>query len=171
MNAIADRPATLYEMSREMEEALSNISVDEETGEVTGLEEVEALRIPLRDKCINVARFIANNDEFVSGLEKMKANIERRIKTRRNLSERLKTRVLDAMIHQLDEKKLEDHDIVISARKSEFIEILNPELIDQKFIAVKTETAISKKEIKAAIKSGETVSGARLAESFTLQIK
>ena len=161
---------SLYQLSKEMEEALSNVSIDEETGEITGLEEVEALSVPLREKCVNVARYVATNDNFISGLEKARDDIERRIKSRKRLSETLKSRVLTAM-SQMDERKIEECDIVLLARRSESVEIFDPDAIDPKFVTTKTETSISKRDIKAALKAGEDVPGARIAESFSLQIK
>lgn len=165
-----EKAPSLYSMTAVMQDALSNIRLDEETGEVTGWEEVEALSLPLTEKTLNVCRFIASNDHFIEGLEKVRAETDKRIRRHKKLSEYLKKNVLVAMA-QLDSRRLEDFDIVAYARRSEAVDIVDQSLIPESFITVTSETSVRKQDIKKALKSGKDVPGARLVENLSLTIK
>jgi gp157 len=58
----------------------------------------------------------------------------------------------------------------IKFTKSTSTEIYDESLIDKKFIEVVTTEKISKEKIKAALKAGEEVQGARLVENKNLKI-
>jgi len=59
---------------------------------------------------------------------------------------------------------------VVRNHKSTSTEIYDESLIDKKFIEVVTTEKISKEKIKAALKAGEEVQGARLVENKNLKI-
>ena len=59
----------------------------------------------------------------------------------------------------------------LSLRKSKSVEIIDAELIPEAYRVVKTTETINKIEIKKAIESGLTVSGATIKENNNLQIK
>ena len=58
----------------------------------------------------------------------------------------------------------------IKFTKSTSTEIYDESLIDSRFIEVVTTEKISKEKIKAALKAGEEVQGARLVENKNLKI-
>ena len=51
---------TLYEIKQKYLDAMNNISVDEETGEILGLEELSSIEGEFDDKAENVSLYIKN---------------------------------------------------------------------------------------------------------------
>jgi CxxC motif-containing protein len=91
-------------------------------------------------------------------------------KSRAKTVEKLKNNLSVAM-QIFDIEKIETPLLKISFRKSETCEIDDAALIDKKYITEKTTESIDKTAIKAAIKAGEIVVGARIQENKNIQIK
>ena len=162
----------IYEIPHEMRLALENVVVDEETGEIIGMDKVDAIAESATQKIANVARYIREMEHQIEGMKEAKANIDKRIKTAQKLVDWLKVRGVQAMI-AIDERKIEEPDIRVSTRASEFVALDDEGLLDKRFIKTEiiTKSSPNKAAIKEAIKAGETVAGARLCKNFTLQIK
>jgi hypothetical protein len=91
-------------------------------------------------------------------------------KARNKVIERMKTTLSDAM-ELFEIEKLETPTMKISFRASETTEVTNEELLDSRFLTIKTTTSPNKKAIKEAIESGETVLGAYIKRNKNIQIK
>lgn len=61
--------ASLYEISTDFLKALDGLEVDEETGEITNFDAVEALNAQFEDKAESVACYIKNLTAFVADLK------------------------------------------------------------------------------------------------------
>lgn len=162
----------IYEIPHEMRLALENVVVDEETGEIIGMDKVDAIAESATKKIANVARYIREMEHQIEGMKEAKANIDKRIKTAQKLVDWLKVRSVQAMI-AIDERKIEEPDIKVSTRKSESVSLDDESLLDKKFVKVEviTKQSPDKKAIKEAIKAGEEVKGAHLCTNYSLQIK
>lgn len=91
-------------------------------------------------------------------------------KSRVKSIERLENNLSVAMqIFDID--KIESPVMKISFRKSESVEIDDVNLIDKKYINVKTTETPDKSAIKDAIKAGEIVIGAHISVNKNIQIK
>lgn len=68
-------------------------------------------------------------------------------------------------------KKVSGNAYAISLRKSESVNITNPDLLGEDYLRRKEIVEPDKTAIKAAIKSGKEVPGAMLQENFSLQMR
>lgn len=164
----------IYEIPHEMQLALNALTIDEETGEIIGWDKVEALTESATTKIANCARFIRYAEVQIDAMDKVIADIKTRKQSAQNLVDKLRVKVVQALLAMPDGKrKVEEPDIRVSTKKSESIALDDEKLLDKKFIKVEviTKQSPDKKAIKKAIKSGEEVAGARLCTNYTLQIK
>ena len=165
---------SIYSIPHEIEMALNAMTIDEETGEVIGWERLDELTQGAADKIANTARFIRYAEVQIDAMDKVIANIKARKQSAQNLVDKLRVKVVQALLALPDGKrKIEEPDIKVSTRKSESVSLDDESLLDKKFVKVEviTKQSPDKKAIKEAIKSGEEVKGAHLCTNYTLQIK
>ena len=129
----------------------------------------EELAQDLKDKSANVIAVVRNQeltiealDNEIKRLQAMKDSIKKKL-------DKFKTYIKSSMIVNNIEK-IETPLGIIKFTKSTTTEIYDESLIDKKFIDVITTEKISKEKIKAALKAGEEVQGARLVENKNLKI-
>ena len=129
----------------------------------------EELTQDLKDKSANVIAVVRNQeltiealDNEIERLEAMKDSIKKKL-------DKFKTYIKSSMIVNNIEK-IETPLGIIKFTKSTTTEIYDESLIDKKFIEVVTTEKISKEKIKAALKAGEEVQGAKLVENKNLKI-
>jgi len=165
---------SIYSIPHEIQTALNALTIDEETGEVIGWERLDELTQGAADKIANTARFILYADVQIDAMEKAIANIKARKQSAQNLVDKLRVKVVQALLAMPDGKrKVEEPDIKVSARPSDVVLIDDETLLDEKFFNIKIvkERKVSKTAIKDAIKAGGDVKGAHLVKSYKLQIK
>lgn len=168
---------TLYEINKEIEEILdtgfSENAVDKETGEIIRekLEsELDNLKEARAVKVENIALYIKNAELFSKEIEEEEKRLkERREKLNAKLGW-LKSYLTNNMLI-IGDVKFETPRVKIGFRKSESVNILNPDIIPKEYLNEKITYTPDKTKIKAAIKSGEIVSGAVLSENQNIQIK
>ena len=80
----------------------------------------------------------------------------------------LKARYLQTM-QAHGKTKIQGTAYSLSVRIDKVVSLSNEELIPEKFWKIKTERAVDKTAIKKAIKEGQSVPGAELVDSFSLQ--
>ena len=122
----------------------------------------------LKDKSANVIAVVRNQeltiealDNEIERLKTMKDSIKKKL-------DKFKCYVKNAMLVN----NIERIDTTLGAikfTKSTTTEIYDESLIDKKFIEVVTTEKISKEKIKAALKAGEEVQGAKLVENKNLK--
>lgn len=148
-------------------------SIDPDTGEIINeqaLQRVEALAaqktVALTDLGLFVKQadsiYIAHLDSVIAELKARKARIEKA----RDIAQAVIEKLLPVG------EKLETDFVTLSWRKSEAVVVDGaPELLPEKYQRVKITVDADKTAIKAAIKAGEIVPGARLEVRQNLQIK
>jgi len=160
----------LYEIKEQYLQALNNIQLDEDTGEMLGFEELNSLNEVFEEKADNIACFVKEliaNEEAIK-LEEKALSIRR--KTLNKKSEALKE-YLSAQMIELGKEKIETARNAISFRKSSSVFIEDENLIPNQFIKEIITTSIDKIAIKQVIKEGGEVIGAKIIESQNIQIK
>lgn len=164
----------IYEIPLAIRNALEAITIDEETGEIVGADKLDELTESAQVKIANTARYIRELDAQIVGMEIAADNMKKRINTAKKFRDFLAVRSVQAMLALPNGvRKIEEPDIRVGLRKSESVEITDEKKLAEKYIRTKivTTTEPNKAEIKAAIKAGETVDGARLNTNFSLTIK
>ena len=145
-----------YDVAKDYIERMEYLEqgINAETGEMTDNSNqlaiwTEELTQDLKDKSTNV-------------IAAMKDSIKKKL-------DKFKTYIKSSMLVNNIEK-IETPLGAIKFTKSTSTEIYDESLIDKKFIEVVTTEKISKEKIKAALKAGEEVQGARLVENKNLKI-
>lgn len=164
---------TLYEINAQIDQILSNIEIDEETGEVlfdTTL--LESLQIAHDVKIENIACYVKNLNSDIEALKTEEKNLNSRRKSKEKLVERL-TYMLD---NDLRGQKFETARCTISYRKSTstvvdeavFLEKYkgNPDLCTPN-----TTYKYDKAQLKKKIQAGETIDGVTLSVNNNISIK
>ena len=158
----------LYQITQEAQ----YLAVLLETEELTPELEQELLinQEQLQTKGINYAKVIANyqseSDQIDAEIKRLKAMKESRDKKVTWLTESLKKAMIVSGI-----EKIESPLFKISLRKSEAVEVEIPEALPVDWQVKKVTITADKVAIKKAIKEGYSITGARLVENFSLQIK
>jgi hypothetical protein len=158
----------LYQITQEAQYLAALLETEELTPEL----EAELLinQEQLQSKGINYAKVIANyqseSDQIDAEIKRLKAMKESRDKKVTWLTESLKKAMLVSGI-----EKIESHLFKISLRRSEAVEVEIPEALPIDWQVKKVTITADKVAIKKAIKEGYSITGARLVENFSLQIK
>ena len=160
---------SLYKITQKQQELFDFIL--EAEGEITPDVE-ESLKInaenfesKARSYIWMIKKLESENVTISNELERLK-HIEKR---NDKLIDRLKESMKMALEIFGESKKIDT--FTLSLRKSKSVEIIDAELIPEAYRVVKTTETINKIEIKKAIESGLTVSGATIKENNNLQIK
>jgi hypothetical protein len=158
----------LYEITREALELASLLETEELTPE---LEEMLVInQEQLQAKAGNYAKVIANIQGDSDAID---AEIKR-LKAMKESKDRAVTRLKDAvknamMVSGID--KIESPLFKLSLRRSEAVEVEVPEALPIDWQVKKVTITADKVAIKQAIKEGYSITGARIIENFSLQIK
>lgn len=158
----------LYEINAELEALLEQ--VDSETGELTcDMDALEALMIARDEKLEGMALYVKNMDAEAAAIKAEEKALADRRKALESKAERTRVFLQDA----LSGETIKTARVVVSYRRSEAVEIRDPDFIlyaDPKFLTQKNPD-INKTAIKAAIKAGEIVPGAELVTRQNMSIK
>lgn len=139
--------------------------VDAETGEVIDLDKMNALQMERGEKIENVALWVKELDAEAKAIREE----EKRLAERRKVNENKIASLKGYLSMALSGQKFSTPRVKISWRKSEAVDIPDPEKIPASWYRAKYE--IARDDIKAALKAGETVPGASLIENTNIQIK
>lgn len=153
--------ATLYDIDRRI-----LALVDEETGEISDLEQLDKLQLERDAKIENIALWIKNlkSDEESYKAEKQAfEDRQRQARQRRESLERYLSAVLNG-------EKFKTPKVECSFRKSQRIEVDDISSLPDEFLKYKDPEA-DKMAIKEAIKGGKEIAGARIINVLNLQIK
>lgn len=156
--------ATLYELVKEIENF--DLQVDEETGELLNIDELDALQLEKDAKVENICLWIKNLKSDAEAYRTEKKAFEQKIRTAENKAARL-TAYVDYI---LAGDKFKSSKVSVSYRKSEQIECADMLMVDPDYLRFK-EPELDKKKIKDAIKAGVEVKGCQLVERQNIQIK
>lgn len=151
----------------EIDDAIMSL-IDEETGEITDIEALEALEMEREQKITNVACAAKNAKALYEALKAEKQAIEKRMKAAENTEKRCK----EFILYSLGGTKIENERCKISYTHSTSVEVadnIDFDSVPECFVKVTKE--IKKTEVKNAIKAGETVEGCRLVEKTSVIVK
>ena len=155
----------LYQLKTEYQSALESLVVDEETGEILGIEALEAIKDDIKDKLLNYGKYVKTLQAEASAYKQEKQRVEREIKKRDKKIEYLKS-VISANLK--DDDKIEDTQCKLNYRKTKRVTIDELDLLPDEFIEYTPK--VKKTELKLALVHGD-ISGARLETCQHLQIK
>lgn len=161
----------LYEINDAYEKALSNFTVDDETGEIIfDDEEIKKLEGAFEEKVDNIACYIKSLNALNDSIKAEKQALDERLKTNDKKVESLK-KFLVISLEMRDMKKFETARNKLSFRKSTSVVINEDAVLPNQFVKKVVTEKIDKKAIGEALKNGEVVEGCYLKESNNLQIK
>ena len=156
---------TLFEIETAIGQALNNLTVDEETGEVKGYEELEKLQADKQEKIENIGKYIINLGAEAKALEEQEKKFAKRKQSAKKKAEYLK----GLLSLSLDGQAYKSTEIQISFRKSESLLIDDIGLIGDDYITY--EPNVNKTALKAAIKAGEDIKGCHIETKNNIQVK
>lgn len=153
--------ATLYEI-----DAAIMACIDSETGEVIEYEKLDALLMERGRKLEGVALWIKNLESDAAAIKAERDALDKRMKSAESKAKSLREWLKNA----LECQPFETARVRVSFRKSESTEI-DENVLDRKWCREKVTYTPDKTAIKNAIKTGQTVVGARIVVNQTIQIK
>lgn len=160
----------LYELTTELAQAMNNLVVDEETGEVSGFEAVDALDVAFEDKAeayaVTIKNLLAFANEAKGEADKLKARAD----AAKNRADQLKQHLALSM-NAVGKNKVETARAALSFRKSTVVNITDENALRDDLWKVTMKREPNKTEIGKLLKSGETVPGAELETRMNLQVK
>lgn len=140
--------------------------VDEETGEIIDVDKLNELQMLGSDKVENIALYIKNLKAEGSAIKAEKDKLGKRQKVCEN-----KVASLEHYLQSyLRGEKFKTPKVSISYRKSETVVVDDPAKLAGEYLKY-AEPTVNKTAIKAVIKSGIVVTGARLQQNQNIQIK
>ncbi len=161
---------TLYQFTEEYLQAFAAIHLDEESGQVIGLENLEALNTRLEDKLEAVACYIKDRDRLAGDIKaEERALIERRIALEAKVR-RLKKYLMQNM-EAAGKNGLETAKCKISFRGSKRVEVVQPDKLPDDCWVVSESRRPDKAAIKKIFSEGGSVPGAMLMECRNINIK
>lgn len=170
----------LYEINSAYEEAVANLVVDEETGEVTGLEAVEQLQCERDSKIENTAKYIKNltadADMYDAQIKILKAEIDNLTKQKKSVTSKIESlkNYLSWNLKDAGIDKFIGDCVKVTFRKSETLEVEDEDAFietkaNKKYINFKP--SINKAMLKDLLKQGKKIKGVSIVEHQNIQIK
>lgn len=163
----------LYEITGAMEDVLDIFlesdggDLDRDNYEYT----IKYLKEELKNKSSNFIKYIRNLQLEAEMAKQEEQRLSKIRKSKENKIENLKKYLLLAL-QSLEIKKLETDLGSYGVRKNPIsVEILDISKIPQEFLKVKEEISVDKERLKEYFTKGNYLEGARLVESFSLQIR
>ena len=155
----------LYEIDAEIEQC---VLVDEETGEVIGIdtERAEQLQMMRDDKIKNLALYYKNLVAEAVAYKSEKDYFAKRERVAKNKADSIK-QYLSAV---LGGEKFKSTEVNITYRKSETVVVDDIGRVDKQYLKY-AEPSIDKTAAKKAIKAGILVNGLHIEENQNIQIK
>lgn len=153
----------------EIEEAIRNFEfeVDEETGEILNVEALDELEMAKEKKLEGIACLIKERRAEAKAILEEVQNLRIRANKLENSADGLEGWL--ALI--LSGENFKTPRCSVTWRKSEKVDIIDPEKIPEQYTIRKIEIKPDKAEIKKAIKNGITVAGASLSQHNNMTVK
>tara|TARA_B100001057_G_scaffold438411_1_gene470883 strand:- start:94 stop:585 length:492 start_codon:yes stop_codon:yes gene_type:complete len=159
---------SLYNITNEFEKALDDL-LDHEDSDL--IEKIETIEGEFKSKSTNVAKYIRNLEHLVDGIKEIESNQKNRRSSLEKKIVRLKD-YLKANFERTNTSKIESDDIVISIYKNPLrLNIIDEEVIPEKFFTLKENKIVNKEKIKEELKEGNKVPGCELIQEKRVSIK
>lgn len=160
----------LYEIPQEVRIALNQVQIDEETGEILGLEKIKELDGEAREKILSTACYIQELKEEQELLAKQIVRLTGRKNSVAKRIESLKALSIEAL-NAINESKLKNPQITVYIRKSQSVQIDDIDAIPDGFKEEQVQIVVDKTLLGKELKEGVCVSGASLLEKQNLMIR
>ena len=160
----------LYEIPFSLRKALDDVTYNEETKTVEGLEEYRDLAEEAKDKLENTAFYLC---ELEHDEEAIMAEIKRLtslLKSNRNKQDTIKKLMLEA-IQAFPEHKLKTAKVSMWVKKTVSLKIDNEDTIPQEYFREKRIIELDTTKLKSDLEEGVFVQGAQLKENQFIQIR
>ena len=145
--------------------------IDEETGEILNIDELDKLNMAFDEKIENLCLYAKSLRAEASAIK----DEEKNLKERREAKERKADNIEDYISRNLQGKKFETARVKVSWRKSESVEILNEDAVPDSFLDIQVVRKPMKAEIKKRLKEaeakGEEIPWAKLNVSNNMSLK
>ncbi len=159
----------VYEIPFAIRSALDNAEIDLKTGEVLNAAAINEVCDNAREKIVNCARYIREQEHEIEAMKQARDAINERMEVKQKKLDWLK-RMTVIGLDVLGEK-VEMPDIRVSNLSSKKVIVDDNAQLEKRFLTVTTKTAPNKKALKEAIEKGEKIEGARLVTNLSLLIK
>ena len=125
--------------------------IDEETGEILNIDELDKLNMAFDEKIENLCLYAKSLRAEASAIK----DEEKNLKERREAKERKADNIEDYISRNLQGKKFETARVKVSWRKSESVEILNEDAVPERLLDIQVVRKPLKSEIKKELKRAE----------------
>lgn len=157
----------LYELLNDCLEVENLDEVDEEQRK----EILNFIKLEISNKGDNIIKFIRNEESSIKIIDEEIKRLQALKKARNNKIKNIKSYVQYCM-ESVGSKKIEGNLGKISIRKNPpALELVNEDLIPEKFIREETIKTINKAMIKDLLKDGQEIPGCKLTYGTSLTIK
>jgi len=133
-------------------------------------ETMKYLKEELSNKSSGIIKYLSNLDAEALTIKCEIERLTKAKKSRERKSENLKSYLVNTM-QILEKTKIETDLGTYGLRKSTAIEIFDIGKIPEKYIRIKQDISVDKRELTNHIKAGNSIEGAALVDRFTLNIK
>lgn len=162
----------LYELSDALEEVINGgLVFDEDTGEVIfdseNLEELEATFESKLEACIVKAKELA---AMRDALAKEADALTKRSDRYRKKAETIKAYVA-AQMERVGKGEIETPRVRAKISKSEYVSVYDELSVPPDYYRTKTESSLSKVDIRKALQAGKTVPGASIEKRLHLRVE
>ena len=157
--------ATLYEIVKEIENF--EFDIDEETGEILNIDELDALELAKDVKVENICLLIKNLTSDAKAYKEEKDSFTKKQKTAEKTAARLKAYVQSMLAGD----KFKTSKVTVSYRKSKAVEVEDVEHVPAEYLRITQTVEPNKEAIKKAIEGGAEIKGCSLVERQNMSIK
>ena len=157
--------ATLYELVKEIENF--EFQIDEETGEILNIDELNELELAKDVKVENICLYVKNLESDAVAYKAEKDSFAKKQKAAENKAARLKAYVQGLLAGE----KFKSNKVTVSYRKSKSVEVADMKSVPEEYLTITQKVDPDKVAIKKAIESGIEVQGCSLVEKQNMQIK
>ena len=161
---------SLYKLTAEFLEAIGNLQVCEETGEILNFDTLDELNMAIDAKVESVACHIKNQAALASSVKSEEDALAKRRKAIDSNVKRLQEYLVFAM-DAMGKEKFETAKCRVSFLKSSKVNIDDESILPKDFIRQTIKEEPDKTAIKEAIAAGEVVAGASIVTGRNIQIK
>ena len=159
----------LYELT-EMYQNISSL-IEENADNETLEKALDEITDSIQIKAENMAKLIKSIEGNINVLK----DEEKRLQVKRRALENKVVNIKEYLENQLKTmglKKVQGNLFTVSIQKNpQSVNILDEDLIPEKFKVTKTTTSIDRKELLAALKEGQAVEGAEIKQTESLRIR
>ncbi len=143
---------------------------DEETGEFTDTySDIQSLTKELENNRDGLVDYLADKKEEYKAVENGIAEKIKKLQDKKKTAQNQQQRLIDTIDYVLEGEKLKTGEHSFYYQKTVSVDILSEEDIPSEFIKFTPKIAVS--ELKKALKAGDEIKGAVLAERIGLRIR